>query len=249
MARYYCEYCHSYLTHDTLSVRKSHLIGKNHLRIISDYYRNKHVCSLQKSITKGKSKSKVKSKEKAATLSTDNKKITFHPLTNKEKRKNRKIKRIFDKELNNGENNKPQRNKRNVSSNYNNIAKQDNILSQLYNGSPGYSKIFIDSNRFDIGESIKQSRLPQRANDNIPNGASNNPVYGAKRDRNEVYENAEGTTLPPPLILSLWSNSIPKYQIYNNSASIPHENKPIYRDHKRRYVPVEDTMKYKKRRY
>ena len=41
MARYYCEYCHSYLTHDTNSVRKSHLVGKNHLRIVGDYYRNK----------------------------------------------------------------------------------------------------------------------------------------------------------------------------------------------------------------
>ncbi|KAH3903251.1 Yhc1p SCDLUD_000872 [Saccharomycodes ludwigii] len=43
MPRYFCDYCHSYLTHDTLSVRKSHLIGKQHLKLVSDYYVNKYV--------------------------------------------------------------------------------------------------------------------------------------------------------------------------------------------------------------
>ena len=28
MPKYYCDYCKSYLTHDTMSVRKSHLQGE-----------------------------------------------------------------------------------------------------------------------------------------------------------------------------------------------------------------------------
>ncbi|CAK9438312.1 uncharacterized protein LODBEIA_P25360 [Lodderomyces beijingensis] len=38
MPKYYCDYCKSYLTHDTLSVRKSHLMGKNHIKYYCDYY-------------------------------------------------------------------------------------------------------------------------------------------------------------------------------------------------------------------
>lgn len=38
MPKYYCDYCRSYLTHDSLSVRKSHLIGRNHLKYYCDYY-------------------------------------------------------------------------------------------------------------------------------------------------------------------------------------------------------------------
>lgn len=39
--RFYCEYCKSYLTHDRLSVRKSHLQGKNHVKHYCDYYVSK----------------------------------------------------------------------------------------------------------------------------------------------------------------------------------------------------------------
>lgn len=38
MPKYYCDYCKSYLTHDTLSVRKSHLQGRNHIKLYCDYY-------------------------------------------------------------------------------------------------------------------------------------------------------------------------------------------------------------------
>ncbi|KAI5966398.1 uncharacterized protein KGF55_000707 [Candida pseudojiufengensis] len=38
MPKYYCDYCKSYLTHDTRSVRKSHLQGKNHIKYYCDYY-------------------------------------------------------------------------------------------------------------------------------------------------------------------------------------------------------------------
>ncbi|KAH3659972.1 hypothetical protein OGAPHI_007177 [Ogataea philodendri] len=38
MPKYYCDYCKSYLTHDSLSVRKSHLQGRNHLSFYCEYY-------------------------------------------------------------------------------------------------------------------------------------------------------------------------------------------------------------------
>ncbi|GME71384.1 unnamed protein product [[Candida] boidinii] len=38
MPKYYCDYCKSYLTHDSLSVRKSHLSGKNHIRFYCKFY-------------------------------------------------------------------------------------------------------------------------------------------------------------------------------------------------------------------
>lgn len=278
MVRYYCEYCHSYLTHDTLSVRKSHLIGKNHLRVTSDYYRNKHICSLYKKQPKLSNKKKKKApslnqkqnnkNNNETTLSS--KKIAIHPLSNREKKINRKIKTLFDKELNNTFV-KIYRNKKN------NIYKQDNILSTLYDGSPGYSKVFIESNRFDIGDSIKQSRLPQRANQNDTGNMINrstNPDL-SKRDRNEVYQGGDIVSdkinlLPPPLVLSIWANTIPKYQIYNNNnynnmntnfkSIIPPVVKSnnttsitppngIGKNPKRRYNQSEEIGKYKKRKF
>ncbi|ODV65460.1 zf-U1-domain-containing protein [Hyphopichia burtonii NRRL Y-1933] len=41
MPKYYCDYCRSYLTHDTMSVRKSHLQGRNHIRYYCQYYEAK----------------------------------------------------------------------------------------------------------------------------------------------------------------------------------------------------------------
>ncbi|CAK7905638.1 U1 small nuclear ribonucleoprotein C [[Candida] anglica] len=41
MPKYYCDYCKSYLTHDTMSVRKSHLMGRNHIKYYCDYYEQK----------------------------------------------------------------------------------------------------------------------------------------------------------------------------------------------------------------
>lgn len=41
MPKYYCDYCKSYLTHDKMSVRKSHLSGKNHIRYYCAYYEEK----------------------------------------------------------------------------------------------------------------------------------------------------------------------------------------------------------------
>ena len=41
MPKYYCDYCKSYLTHDKMSVRKSHLSGKNHIKLYCSYYEEK----------------------------------------------------------------------------------------------------------------------------------------------------------------------------------------------------------------
>lgn len=38
MGKYYCDYCKSYLTHDSFSVRKSHLRGSKHLKLYNEYY-------------------------------------------------------------------------------------------------------------------------------------------------------------------------------------------------------------------
>ncbi|CAN3501363.1 U1 small nuclear ribonucleoprotein C [Diutina catenulata] len=41
MPKYYCDYCKSYLTHDKPSVRKSHLVGKNHIKWYCQHYETK----------------------------------------------------------------------------------------------------------------------------------------------------------------------------------------------------------------
>ncbi|PVH14659.1 uncharacterized protein CXQ87_002806 [Candidozyma duobushaemuli] len=41
MPKYYCDYCKIYLTHDTMSVRKSHLQGKTHIKKYCAYYEEK----------------------------------------------------------------------------------------------------------------------------------------------------------------------------------------------------------------
>lgn len=38
MPKFFCDYCDVYLTHDSMSVRKSHNAGRNHLRNVTDYY-------------------------------------------------------------------------------------------------------------------------------------------------------------------------------------------------------------------
>jgi U1 small nuclear ribonucleoprotein C len=38
MPKFFCDYCDVYLTHDSMSVRKAHNAGRNHLRNVLDYY-------------------------------------------------------------------------------------------------------------------------------------------------------------------------------------------------------------------
>lgn len=40
MGRYHCDYCNSTLTHDSFSVRKNHIHGKQHVRLHTEYYEN-----------------------------------------------------------------------------------------------------------------------------------------------------------------------------------------------------------------
>ncbi|SMN21248.1 similar to Saccharomyces cerevisiae YLR298C YHC1 Component of the U1 snRNP complex required for pre-mRNA splicing [Maudiozyma saulgeensis] len=211
MARYYCEYCHSYLTHDTLSVRKSHLVGKNHLRIAADYYRNQaHQIERHKeSITKShKRKKQGNPKEK------DDSRTKIHCSTTKEKRNQRKILAAHIKEL---------KDSNNTFTKY---------LNTIYYGSPGYSKVWIDSNRFDVGELVKATGLPRRANVEQQTYKDNEPTLPRDHlyNRNETRPGADQTAasssssstfaLAPPMILSQWSNTLPKQTIYNDGGNI-----------------------------
>ncbi|KAF2110723.1 U1 zinc finger-domain-containing protein [Lophiotrema nucula] len=38
MPKFFCDYCDVYLTHDSMSVRKAHNSGRNHLRNVQQYY-------------------------------------------------------------------------------------------------------------------------------------------------------------------------------------------------------------------
>lgn len=38
MPKFFCDYCDVYLTHDSMSVRKAHNNGRNHMRNVIDYY-------------------------------------------------------------------------------------------------------------------------------------------------------------------------------------------------------------------
>lgn len=38
MPKFFCDYCDVYLTHDSMSVRKAHNAGRNHLRNVVEYY-------------------------------------------------------------------------------------------------------------------------------------------------------------------------------------------------------------------
>ncbi|KAK9471283.1 U1 zinc finger-domain-containing protein [Dipodascopsis tothii] len=38
MPKYYCDYCEVFLTHDSISVRRAHNSGRNHIKNVIDYY-------------------------------------------------------------------------------------------------------------------------------------------------------------------------------------------------------------------
>lgn len=204
MARYYCEYCHSYLTHDTLSVRKSHLVGKNHLRITADYYRNKARDEVNRGIFPRKKHYQGQGHGKVDGSS--NSKMVIHCLCTKDKKLANKLSRVHKKEL----------------ENWNDYSSNNNsILSKLYDGSPGYSKVFIDTNRLDIGDLVRSNKLPQRANASQMNQGSNvPPSMTTVRTRNEtILQNNTGNSykLEPPRILTQWNSTVPKNSIYHGS--------------------------------
>ena len=209
MTRYYCEYCHSYLTHDTLSVRKSHLVGKNHLRITADYYRNKARDVINKHNHKRRHIGKRGRKE----------------------RENMHVKKMNHKEL---------------------AQTSIDTLKLLYDGSPGYSKVFVDANRFDIGDLVKASKLPQRANEK----SAHHSFKQTSRSRDETCESNpfprlnNPKKLEPPKILSQWSNTIPKTSIFYSvdilQTTIKESKKRLHSDGIRK---PSSANGYKRRRY
>lgn len=204
MARYYCEYCHSYLTHDTLSVRKSHVIGKNHLRIVGDYYRNKARQEAEQ--VRGKRR-QIKSSKRSKDVQI---KQPIHCLTNREKRRVHKIARFHRKELQ--------------------TAGEASLLQKVYDGSPGYTKVFIDGNRLDIGDLVRASRLPQRANASEPHS------HVPERTRNEVFTaSPRNFTLEPPRILTQWQSTVPKQSLYHDGRLL---NTVIDESRKRMQTPA-----------
>ncbi|EGG25058.1 C2H2-type zinc finger-containing protein [Cavenderia fasciculata] len=59
MPKYYCEYCDKYLTHDSPSVRRSHIIGKVHQQAVRLYYQQ-FEADYHKSITEQRIKEMIK---------------------------------------------------------------------------------------------------------------------------------------------------------------------------------------------
>ncbi|CAI4598635.1 BGP_1a_G0037450.mRNA.1.CDS.1 [Saccharomyces cerevisiae] len=229
MSRYYCEYCHSYLTHDTLSVRKSHLVGKNHLRITADYYRNKARDIINKHNHKRRHIGKRGRKERENSSQNETLKVTC--LSNKEKRHIMHVKKMNQKEL---------------------AQTSIDTLKLLYDGSPGYSKVFVDANRFDIGDLVKASKLPQRANEK----SAHHSFKQTSRSRDETCESNpfprlnNPKKLEPPKILSQWSNTIPKTSIFYSvdilQTTIKESKKRMHSDGIRK---PSSANGYKRRRY
>ena len=153
MPRYYCEYCHSYLTHDTLSVRKSHLRGKNHLRITQDYYRNKAVAEARAATHRHRHTHKTHRTLTAHTAETQ-RKVATH--TRKEKKALRHRVAVASRELL----------RRDVRAE----------LQATQRGSPGYARVWDEARRFDVGAYLRSAAAPRRANaraagDSRENGA------------------------------------------------------------------------------
>ncbi|CCK70982.1 Yhc1p KNAG_0F03200 [Huiozyma naganishii CBS 8797] len=207
MARYYCEYCHSYLTHDTLSVRKSHLVGKNHLRVVADYYRNKQLEQ------DGKRSRGRRGKTKRTAGATEVKIEPGSLLTRREKRAKRRVPSLYP------------------------LAG----LSSLYRGSPGYNRVFISENRFDIASGVASSQLPQRANTRTPGGV------GTQAPRDAEFDGLLQSTTPlaPPLVLSAWSSTVPKRSVFHGG---PQHHAQAARDSRKRIVAHEQRSA-KRRRY
>ncbi|AET38603.1 Yhc1p Ecym_3094 [Eremothecium cymbalariae DBVPG len=218
MARYYCDYCHSYLTHDTLSVRKSHLIGKNHIRLTADYYYNKanqqKLLFLLPKVSKRRRSRQRCLAVKPPSLSSASEggsvepKRVLHCEANKSKRQRRKIRQV---------------------------PPAVTPLRQIYTTAPGFHKVFTPECRLDIGEMIKVSKLPQRANqktklamattssgDATTTTATTTTATTAASGRNKIYEPHYFSTdtdliLPPPPALTVWG-------ITPNSSSLVYRN-------------------------
>lgn len=220
MARYYCEYCHSYLTHDTLSVRKFHLMGKNHLRVRADYYRSQAIKEQEldrRRCLHGKRAKVYKTKKSEQGSINHNEKLSIKLLSRKEKKKKLRADRVYKKELNNS---------------------KMNDLSKVYLGSPGYNRVFIDPNRYDIGDTVKASRLPQRAN--------KLQEQNKYKDRNELYQGYDKQLphLEVPKMLNIWNTSQKLTNIYYDPSTFPKSSDEI-----RRMPKTRNATHYKSRQF
>ncbi|SCU81442.1 LAFA_0C04962g1_1 [Lachancea sp. 'fantastica'] len=207
MPRFFCDYCHSYLTHDTPSVRKSHLLGKNHVRLAGDYYCNKARQVRQDWLPRTQRPKRLR--KRAAKPSFPEKgpqprKFTLHCDTNRQNRSAHQFDAIRNEQLETG----------------------TQVLEKLYAKSPGYAKVFRSECRLDTGESVQMDKLPQRANrrpfqnggDTNANGTSAAATTTSKasahalRARNFAPDYASSRSLallPPPPSLSQWPSCPP----------------------------------------
>lgn len=205
MARYYCDYCHSYLTHDTLSVRKSHLIGKNHVRLTADYYYNKAIQNsapfpFQKT-KRGKRISRL-----SENCNTPSSSLVSYPKLYCEPNRLKRQRRIIHQ-----------------------IAASPTPLKQIYASSPGYHKVFTPECRLNVGDIIKVSRLPQRANQRPDQAAIQAPApdTAVSAGRSKIYcpsysvDAVLERELPPPLALAIWGSSAAKNSlVYHSDDSL-----------------------------
>ncbi|CEP63039.1 Yhc1p LALA0_S07e01046g [Lachancea lanzarotensis] len=207
MPRFFCDYCHSYLTHDTPSVRKSHLLGKNHVRLAGDYYCNKarqlEQDWLPRTRTPGRERRrgpKVDRSPKDPQKAPQSRKFTLHCGTNRQNRAAHQSRAFQAEELEAGA----------------------QVLEKLYAKSPGYAKVFKPECRLDTGESVQMDKLPQRANRRAFNGASDVGTgtngTGSKTSAHTLrsriftpdYTSSRSLALlPPPPSLSQWPSCPP----------------------------------------
>ncbi|SCV00654.1 LAMI_0G06480g1_1 [Lachancea mirantina] len=188
MARY-CDYCHSYLTHDTPSVRKSHVVGKNHLRLVADYYCNKARQTRQPLLQRKRSTRKQRLRDRrtgtAAAAAVPPRRIPLHCDSNR-------TKRLLQSQT----------------TAYEHHSTAPPPLVTLYRGSPGFAKVFVPECRLDTAQSAQQDRLPQRANRRAADPATTTAAEPA-RSRDRQPNPHPHSALPPPRVLARWATAPP----------------------------------------
>lgn len=208
----FCDYCHSYLTHDTPSVRKSHLLGKNHLRLAADYYCNKARQTQQPIFGKVRNTKKHRNRAQKRKTEPPQPSLALHCDTNRQKRSVRRMRSA-----------RPDTDRSRIT-----------VLEKLYRESPAYAKVFISECRLDTGQSVRLERLPQRANKKPqrPNGTgivTNTPHVTRnalfKRDySNAGADIADASTvrslLPPPPSLAQWPGCPPLQYASGRAAHV-----------------------------
>ncbi|SCU99684.1 LANO_0F03180g1_1 [Lachancea nothofagi CBS 11611] len=199
MPRFFCDYCHSYLTHDTPSVKKSHLLGKNHVRLAGDYYCNKARQDQQPFFPHSRKAARDRKRTGKLPPIAPQRKWTLHCDTNRQKRAAR----------------------RSASTRAQELSTKIQVLDKLYAKSPGYAKVFRPECRLDIGQSVRLDRLPQRANVRPGNpdttgarGGTGKTAATAHVTRSQTfkpdYASAKSLALlPPPPSLSQWPQCPP----------------------------------------